>query len=129
MFTLEQLKQAHSKVKSGADFPAYIKKINELGVTHYTTYVADGHTEFFGVTNHSLETPVKYDVLTIGENSNSNQFIIDLKLHQQGKTDFLTFCSDCAQSGIEKWSVSMLKMSCSYFDTAGNEVLVEQMPQ
>lgn len=35
MFTAEQIKTAHRKVKSGADFPAYIKEIKVLGVTHY----------------------------------------------------------------------------------------------
>ena len=40
---MQQLKAAHSKVKSGADFPAYIRKIKALGVTHYDTYVNNGH--------------------------------------------------------------------------------------
>ena len=39
MFTAEQIKAAHSKVKSGADFPGYIKEIKALGVTHYEAYV------------------------------------------------------------------------------------------
>lgn len=34
MFTVEQIKTAHSKVKSGADFPAYIQDIKKLGVTY-----------------------------------------------------------------------------------------------
>jgi hypothetical protein len=33
MFAVEQIKTAHSKVKSGADFPAYIQDIKKLGVT------------------------------------------------------------------------------------------------
>ena len=32
MFTAEQIITAHSKVKSGADFPNYIKDIKALGV-------------------------------------------------------------------------------------------------
>ncbi len=44
MFTVEQIKTAHSKVKSGADFPAYIQDINKLGVASYETFVTDGHT-------------------------------------------------------------------------------------
>jgi hypothetical protein len=35
MFTIEQIKQAHVKVKSGADFPAYIKYLKQLGVRYY----------------------------------------------------------------------------------------------
>jgi hypothetical protein len=35
MCTVAQIKAAHSKVKSGADFPAYIKESKALGVTQY----------------------------------------------------------------------------------------------
>ena len=44
MFTIDQIKEAHSKVKSGADFPQYVQDLIKLGVIHYTTYVRDGHT-------------------------------------------------------------------------------------
>jgi hypothetical protein len=33
MFTLEQIQQAHKKVKSGADFPAYAQELTNMGVT------------------------------------------------------------------------------------------------
>ena len=32
MFSLDQIQQAHSKLKSGADFPVYIHEIKLLGV-------------------------------------------------------------------------------------------------
>ena len=32
MFTVSQIKEAHSKVKSGADFPKYIQEIKGFGV-------------------------------------------------------------------------------------------------
>jgi Protein of unknown function (DUF1398) len=35
MFKVEQIKAAHGKVKSGADFPSYIREIKVLGVTSY----------------------------------------------------------------------------------------------
>jgi hypothetical protein len=41
MFTVEQIKAVHSKVKSGADFPNYIKEIEILGIIHYGTFVTD----------------------------------------------------------------------------------------
>lgn len=44
------------------------------------------------------------------------------------KTDYSTFCSDCAKSGVEKWAVSMGKMTCTYFDKSGNKLLVEIIP-
>lgn len=43
-FTIENIKAEHQKVKTGADFPQYIRAIKDLGVSHYTAYVADGNT-------------------------------------------------------------------------------------
>ncbi|MDR6968468.1 uncharacterized protein YbcV (DUF1398 family) [Flavobacterium arsenatis] len=39
MFTVEQIKQARSKVKSGADFPNYIQDLIELGVLSFETFI------------------------------------------------------------------------------------------
>jgi len=129
MFTIEQIKSAHSKVKSGADFPNYVQDLLKLEVTYYETYVADGHTDYFGKQDYKISTEEKYDKLIIADNSNLLQFQADIKAHQQGKTNYPTFCADCAKSGIEKWTVDMVKMTCSYYDKAGNEMLVEIIPQ
>lgn len=129
MFTLDQIKTAHSKVKSGADFPSYIKEIKELGVGYYETFVTDGHTDYFGADHYKTSSAAKYDRLLIAKTSNAAQFKYDLKAHQQGKTDYYTFCKDCAKSGIEKWAVCMDKVTCTYYDLSGTEVLVEVIPQ
>lgn len=128
MFTIEQIKAAHTKVKSGADFPNYIQDIIKLGVTGYETYVSDSHTIFFGRDNYSVESAAKYAPLTIADKSDAALFIKDLKEHQQGKSGYMPFCESCAKCGIKKWGVNMAKMTCSYFDKAGNEILVELIP-
>ncbi len=84
MFTVEQIKTAHSKVKSGVDFPSYINDIKQLGVTGYETYISDGHTDYYGENNFTTSTVAKYDTLAISEKSNAEQFKMDLKAHQQG---------------------------------------------
>src|SRR5580704_19337248 len=101
MFTVEQIKHAHSKVKSGADFPVYVQEIKKLGVTRYETFVTDGHTDFYGAHAYQTSSLGRYDALKISETSNAEQFRADLKAHQQGITDYPTFCKDCAKSGIE----------------------------
>jgi len=129
MFTVEQIKAAHSKLKSGADFPAYIKEIKSLGVTHYEAYVSDGHIDYHGANDFTAKVPAKYDPLVITDTSNSEAFKAELKAHQQGKTDFLTFIKMCATFGIEKWAICMDKMTCTYYDKAENEILAEEIPQ
>lgn len=128
MFTVEQIKAAHSKVRSGADFPSYIKEIKSLGVTHYEAYVTDGHIDYHGANNYTAKVPAKYDALAIADTSKSTEFKAELVAHQQGKTDFLTFIKMCATLGIEKWAIDMDKMTCTYYDKAKNEILVEKIP-
>lgn len=128
MFTVEQIKTAHSKVKSGADFPAYIKEIKALGVIHYEAYVTDGHIDYHGSEDYTVKTPARYDPLVIADTAHGERFKTELKAHQQGKTDFLTFIKMCAAVGIEKWRICMKKMTCTYYDKAGNALLVEEIP-
>ncbi|MFC7348532.1 DUF1398 domain-containing protein [Chryseobacterium zhengzhouense] len=127
-FTIDEIKAEHQKVKSGADFPNYIQAIKNLGVSHYKALVADGNTKYFDLENNFAETGAKYDTLRISENLNLEQFKSRLKLHQQGGTDYMTFCKDCAENGVESWKMDLNVMTCTYFDKNGNDILVEIIP-
>ena len=127
MFTIDQIKTAHAKVKTGAHFPAYVQELIRLGVRRYDTYVFDGHTNFFGTDEYQISSLAKYDLLNVEETTDKEQFALDLQAHQQGKTDFSTFCDDCARSGVEKWTVDMEAMTCTYLDRSGNLILVENI--
>jgi uncharacterized protein YbcV (DUF1398 family) len=128
MFTAEQITAAHSKVKSGAGFPAYIKEIKAFGVTHYEAYVTDGHIDYNGANGHTAKVSAKYSPLIIADTLKKEAFKAGLTEHQQGKTDFITFIKMCAAVGVEKWVVCMDEMTCTYYDKAGNEVLKEEIP-
>jgi uncharacterized protein YbcV (DUF1398 family) len=128
MFTLDQIKAAHSKVKSGADFPKYVQDLIGLGVEAYSTYVIDGHAEYFGKNGYQIKSDAKYAGLNIAEKSDSQMFINRLKFHQQGQSDYMTFCNDSASNGVEKWIVDTQKMSCTYYDKLGNKMLEEKIP-
>jgi uncharacterized protein YbcV (DUF1398 family) len=128
MSTIDQIYAAHSKVKSGADFPKFIQELIVIGVKSYDSFVADGHTDYFGLDNFKLSSSAKYELLNISNSISKTQFILDLKAHQNGQTDYPTFCNDCAKSGVFKWTVNLTEMICTYFDSAGNELLVEKIP-
>ena len=129
MFTIDQIKTAHAKVKSGADFPAYIQEIKQLGIKSYETFVADGHSRYAGGESHTASSGPKYGPLDIAPESNQPDFQKDLKEHQQGKTDYLAFCKIAAAHGVEKWSVDLAKMTCTYYDLSGKALLVESIPE
>ncbi|WP_374461802.1 DUF1398 domain-containing protein [Chryseobacterium taeanense] len=128
MFTVEQIENAHSKVQSGADFPNYIKEIEELGVKSFETWVKDSHTEYFGDNGYTTKSKAKYADLTIENSVDEEKFIKQLKSHQKGETDYMKFCKDCAETGIEKWIVNLNNFTCVYYDKAGNEILKEEIP-
>jgi uncharacterized protein YbcV (DUF1398 family) len=128
MFTIDQIKAAHSEVQSGADFPKYIQDIKALGVKSFTTYVSDSHTAYHSADGESVSSPGMYDVLPVEDVTNIEEFKHDLEIHQDGQTGYYRFCQDCARSGIEKWVVDLDAMTCIYYDKSGVEILVEEIP-
>jgi len=125
MFTIDQIKAAHAKVKSGADFPAYARELKELGVLYYENYVADGHTVYRGLQGYTAEAGPKYAVLAIAGNSSAEELKRVLLIHQQGQTDYLTFCCQASGAGVEKWKVDLDGMTCTYYDRQGQAMVVE----
>ncbi|MFV0417707.1 MAG: DUF1398 domain-containing protein [Dysgonomonas sp.] len=127
MFTLKQIKDAHSKVRSGTDFPKYTQDLIALGVLEYTIYVSDGHAKYNGKDNYTIESEAEYPTLSIAK-IDKDKFREYLKVHQQGKTDYLTFCKDSARTGIDKWTVDILAKTCTYYDKDSNFILEEKIP-
>lgn len=128
MFQLKEIKEAHSKVKSGADFPNYVQELINLGVKKYDTYVCDGHTLFFGDGNYQILSEPRYSKLNVANISDKERFRHYLKSHQRGQTDYPAFCNHSAETGVEKWTVDMSQMTCTYYDKANNKMLEEQIP-
>lgn len=128
MFTVKEIQEAHAKVKSGADFPKYIQEIKKMGVTGFETWVKDSHTNYLGNNDFSVQSNPKYDDLTISDDLNKEEFARLLKIHQQGETDYFTFCNHCAETGVEKWIVDLDALTCTYYDKKGDLVLTEQIP-
>lgn len=128
MFTLEQIQSEHAKVKSGADFPGYICNLKALGVQSYRTYVADGHTLYAGAGGERLASQPRYGALYIEQVPDRAQFNSDLKLHQQGGSDYKTFCMQAALSGVAYWECDLDKMTCTYFSAGDEEIFTEAIP-
>tara|TARA_R110002124_G_scaffold45237_1_gene137135 strand:- start:973 stop:1362 length:390 start_codon:yes stop_codon:yes gene_type:complete len=127
MFTLEQIKAAHQKVQTGADFPTYIADLIALGVQGYDTIVTDGHVSYYGANNHRAATDKTYELIPIASAVNKERFIEYLVMHQDGQTDYYTFCTDAAKSGIASWRVDIIAMTCTYSDSSNNPIVIEKI--
>ena len=129
MFTEQQIKEAHSRVKAGADFPRYVQEIKKLGLISYEYLVSDGTTVYYGENGYEVVSDARYAPLAIASISSASALRHTITIHQQGQTDFLTFCGQAADAGVEKWVIDTRKMMCTYYDLEGNEMVAEPIPQ
>lgn len=127
MFSLQEIKIAHDKVRSGTDFPIYIQELIQLGVKGYETIVCDGRVRYYGDATNEASTDKKYEALPIAASANKERFIEYLVMHQDGQTDYYTFCQQAAQSGIASWQIDILEMTCTYRDTNNNPIVIEKI--
>ena len=126
MFNIEEIKTSESKIKTGADFPQFIKEIKEMGVVRNDVYVSNGLSVYFNSEDHSVQvSPDEYPALVINDESSVDKLKHALQVHQKGETNFVTFCKQAADAGVEKWVVDLNKMTCTYLDTAQKELVKE----
>ena len=128
MFTIQQIKETHARVQSGADFPQYVQDLIQLGLRHYDNFVSDGHVIYFGENDFKLTDGAKYPAMEVSDASDTQKLKHYLKIHQQGETNYPTFCSHAAEMGVEKWTVKMRNMTYTYCDKAGDKMVVEMIP-
>lgn len=128
MFTIEQIHEAFLKVKSGADFPQFVQDLKEIGVTHYDNFVSDGRTKYYGNDDFTLDGESKYPEIEVGVISSSENLKNAISIHQQGRTDYPTFCKQAAEAGVEKWTTHMIEMTVTYIDKKGHILTIEAIP-
>ena len=129
MFTAEQIKEAHAKVKSGADYPRYVQNLKNLGVAHYDYMVENGQNVYYATDGTPVKTvPAQTSSRVVSSSSSPEELKRILLIHQQRQTDYPTFCQQAAEVGVERWTSDLEKMVCSYYDKKGTELYAEPIP-
>jgi uncharacterized protein YbcV (DUF1398 family) len=126
MFTLEQINDLHDRLGRAETLAEYLRGLRAIGVVCFDSYLADGHSEFFGG-GHSVVSPPAHHQLAVAETGDREEFLRHLKLHEQGKTSYVEMSEGLARSGIEKWTMDTGKLTVTYYDKAGNEMLAERI--
>ena len=63
MFTIAQINDLHDRLGSAKTFPEYVRALKALGVERCDSYLADGHSEYFGQGGHRVVSPPVHEVL------------------------------------------------------------------
>jgi uncharacterized protein YbcV (DUF1398 family) len=127
MFTIEQINHLHDQLGSAKTLPEYVRALQALGVERYDSYLADGHSEYFGLDGYKLVSPPVHELLPVAETSQREAFLEHLHRHERRETTYLEMSKGLAQSGIEKWTVDTAGMTMAFYDKAGRAMLVEQI--
>jgi uncharacterized protein YbcV (DUF1398 family) len=127
MFTLEQINDVHARLGSAKTFAEYVRALKALGVERYESYLADGHSEYFGQGGYKVVSPPEHEALAIAETSQREAFLEHLRRHEQRQTTYLEMSKGLAQSGIEKWTVDTGRMTMTFYDSSGEAMLAEQI--
>ena len=125
MFTLEQINDIHDRLGNAETLFQYLEALKNIGVDQYDSFIADGHSEYFGSGGHKVVSPPVHEKLSIADTSDRESFLQHLDLHNQGKTNYLEMSKGLADSGIEKWAFDTNKMTIAYYDQNGDEIPVE----
>ena len=125
MFTLQQIDALHSRFGRARTLFEYVRALKALGVERYDSYLIDGHSEYFGKGGEKVVSPAVHDNLPVAEVSQPDEVLKHLRLHERGETTYLEMSRGLAGSGVEKWTVETEKMTMTFCDTAGHDLLTE----
>jgi uncharacterized protein YbcV (DUF1398 family) len=104
-----------------------VRALNALGVERYDSYLADGHSEYFGQGGHRVVSPPVHEVLSVAETGQRETFVQHMRRHGRRQTTYIGMSRGLAENGIEKWTVDTGRMTMTFYDKAGMEMLVEQI--
>lgn len=127
MFTLQQIDDLHARLGKAKTLAQYVRALHAIGVEHYDSYLTDGHSEYFGKDGYKIVCPPVHDLLVIAEVSQRDSFLQHLRRHELGETGYMDMSRGLAESGIEKWSVDAEGMTMTFYDRAGNAMLVNRI--
>jgi uncharacterized protein YbcV (DUF1398 family) len=127
MFTLEQIDDLHARLGGAKTFPEYVRALKAIGVERADSCLADGHSEYIGQGGHRVVSPPVHEMLPVAETGQRETFLEHLSRHERRETTYLEMSRGLAQSGIEKWTIDTARMTMTFYDKAGKEMLVEQI--
>ena len=126
MFTIADLEDVHDRLGAAATLPEYLCELNAMGVARVDSFLWDGHSEYFSEGGYRVVGPATHESLVVAGAVSPDQLREHLQRHSRGESSYVEMSKGLAASGIAKWTFDTKRMTISYCDAAGNEVLVEE---
>lgn len=100
-----------------------------MGMTYNIVNIQDGTATYVHQSEDDIVTSSVKSTIPVAQKSNQSIVQDVLTRHQQGQTDFETFCDEMAEAGIYKWHIDIQAGTCTYIDLQDQAVISELIPQ
>ncbi|WP_405061152.1 DUF1398 domain-containing protein [Kribbella sp. NBC_01505] len=127
MFSLEQVDEIHDRLGNASTLGAFLEALREIGVVTSDSYVADGHTTYFGLDGHEVSTGPAHEVFEVAATSDKDRFLADLKRVEEESVGYGDMSRAFAEAGVEKWTFDTQARTITYYDRAGSALLAEKV--
>lgn len=127
VFTIAEIEDLHDRLGAAATLPDYLRELNAMGVIRSDSFLSDGHSEYFGEDGYRVVGAATHEGLAVAEAARPDQLRRHLQRHERGESSYLEMSKGLAASGIAKWTFDTRRMTISYRDVGGNEVLREEI--
>jgi uncharacterized protein YbcV (DUF1398 family) len=128
MFTQDQIEDAISQVKSGADYPKLVQSFKRIGIESYEHIVSNGANIYHGSGGYAVNVSHSQELIHVSDVACADKLKNSLVIHQKGETTYPIFCIEAGKAGVEKWMSDLKDMTVSYLDKTGKALLVEPIP-
>ncbi|WP_420715074.1 DUF1398 family protein [Corallococcus sp. bb12-1] len=117
-FTLEDIDRAHEGVTQET-VRKYLADLHGLGVFTYTTYISDGHSEYFDIRGNKLSSAPVHEAYAVSDGADREAMRRALDAHGRREMDYFTFVRQLAAAGVCTWVMNPVGMTCSYHSKSG----------
>lgn len=127
VFTIADVDEVHDRLGAADTLPEYLRELNAIGVAKADSFPSDGHSEYIGEDGYKVVGSATHETLAVAEVASPDQLRHHLQRHNRGETSYVEMSKGLAASGIAKWTFDTKRMTISYWDSAGDDVLVEDI--
>jgi uncharacterized protein YbcV (DUF1398 family) len=123
-FTQKDLDRAH-KGTSRANVREYLATLFDLGVVSYTSYVSDGHSDYFDEDGNWISSPAVHEPYEVADEADRDAAQRAIDAHLRRETDYFTFSKQLAAAGVCTWVMDTIAMTCAFCSTSGQRLIVD----
>ena len=87
MFTIKQINELHARLGSAKTFAEYVRALNALDVERYDSYLANGHSEYFGQGGYRVISPPEHECFPSPKAVNARRSLSTCAGTSRGRND------------------------------------------